>query len=205
MYWCIVLIINIQNTNPECLNSLCNASLKGWKIQSAGSIVELVVTGDPFVRVGWKLVVLWMPHNKFWKVPSLKLTASLHPKIDGWKMLHFLLGEKALFSGAFAVSVREGIFVEILFFLGGAFERIEFFTPPYGAKCRVPKFRPQKRSSTVFGYCFAWRDCGSFRRVLGCEVPQIYWYAHTHTYICTCANPCACTEMQVCRYAHMHL
>ena len=37
--------------------------------------------------------------------PSLKLTASLHLKIDGWNT--FLLGRLGLFPVAFAVSFRE--------------------------------------------------------------------------------------------------
>ncbi len=41
-------------------------------------------------------------------IPSPKLTF-LPLKVDGWKMIHFLLGF-ALFSGAMSVSFREGIF-----------------------------------------------------------------------------------------------
>ena len=41
----------------------------------------------------------------FGEIPSLKLTFS-HLKMDGWK-INFLLGA-GLFSGAFAVSFREG-------------------------------------------------------------------------------------------------
>ena len=40
---------------------------------------------------------------------ALKLTASLHLKIDGWNM-NFLLGF-GLFSGAMFVSFREGIYI----------------------------------------------------------------------------------------------
>ena len=42
------------------------------------------------------------------QLPSLKLTASLPLKINGWKMKDFLLG-LGLCSGAFAVSFRECI------------------------------------------------------------------------------------------------
>ncbi len=45
----------------------------------------------------------WKP---FKLIPSLKLTASLPLKMDGWKMDPFLL-DFGLFSGAFAVSFRE--------------------------------------------------------------------------------------------------
>ena len=41
-------------------------------------------------------------------ISSLKLTASLPPKKDGWKTFSFPFGAKGLFSGAFAVSFREG-------------------------------------------------------------------------------------------------
>jgi len=43
-------------------------------------------------------------------IPSLKLTASLHLKMDGtWNMIVFFWGIDGLFSGAIFVSFREGI------------------------------------------------------------------------------------------------
>ena len=47
-----------------------------------------------------------IPENKA-LVFSLGLTASLHLKMDGWNTNLFLLGQKAYFSGTFAVSFRE--------------------------------------------------------------------------------------------------
>ena len=44
----------------------------------------------------------------FWKrpVPSLKLTASLPLKMDGWNTMNFPIGVNGLFSGAMLVSGR---------------------------------------------------------------------------------------------------
>ena len=41
-------------------------------------------------------------------IPSVKLTASLHLKMDAWNTFSFPFGALCLFSGAFAVSFREG-------------------------------------------------------------------------------------------------